>query len=103
MSEEAAQRDISALAKGGRTNVAGFVIRLFARIPFLIIASRFYGAEAMGRFASALVMVEFAALLCTLGQKRGLAKRLTELQGGTIGVSSKPGEGATFWVELPTA
>ena len=78
MSEEAAQRDISALAKGGRTNVAGFVIRLFARIPFLIIASRFYGAEAMGRFASALVMVEFAALLCTLGQKRGLAKRLTE-------------------------
>lgn len=32
-----------------------------------------------------------------------LAKRLTELQGGTIGVSSTPGEGATFWIELPTA
>jgi signal transduction histidine kinase len=32
-----------------------------------------------------------------------LAKRLTELQGGTIGVSSTPGEGATFWVELPVA
>lgn len=32
-----------------------------------------------------------------------LAKRLTELQGGTIGVSSTPGEGATFWVELPAA
>jgi O-antigen/teichoic acid export membrane protein len=78
LSEAAAQADIAALAKGGRTNIAGFVIRLFARIPFLIIASRFYGAEAMGRFASALVMVEFAALLCTLGQKRGLAKRLTE-------------------------
>ena len=78
MSEQAAQSDISALAKGGRTNVAGFIIRLFARIPFLIIASRLYGAEAMGRFASALVMVEFAALLCTLGQKRGLARRLTE-------------------------
>ncbi len=78
MSDEAAKDDIAALAKGGRTNILGFVIRLFARIPFLIIASRFYGAEAMGRFASALVMVEFAALLCTLGQKRGLAKRLTE-------------------------
>ncbi|MES2835485.1 MAG: ATP-binding protein [Pseudomonadota bacterium] len=32
-----------------------------------------------------------------------LAKRLTELQGGTIGVTSTPGEGATFWVELPAA
>lgn len=32
-----------------------------------------------------------------------LAKRLVELQGGTIGVVSAPGEGATFWVELPAA
>ena len=77
MSEAGQQQDIAALAKGGRTNVAGFLIRLLARIPFLIIASRMYGAEAMGRFASALVMVEFAAQLCTLGQKRGLAARLT--------------------------
>ncbi|AYG95337.1 histidine kinase [Brevundimonas naejangsanensis] len=32
-----------------------------------------------------------------------LAKRLIELQGGEIGVVSAPGEGATFWVELPGA
>ncbi|CAN5435739.1 hypothetical protein BH10PSE1_BH10PSE1_33010 [soil metagenome] len=32
-----------------------------------------------------------------------LAKRLVELQGGAIGVVSAPGEGATFWVELPAA
>jgi signal transduction histidine kinase len=32
-----------------------------------------------------------------------LAKRLIELQGGSIGVSSTPGEGATFWIELPAA
>ncbi|MGO4409938.1 MULTISPECIES: ATP-binding protein [unclassified Brevundimonas] len=32
-----------------------------------------------------------------------LAKRLTELQGGEIGVISAPGEGATFWVELEAA
>ena len=32
-----------------------------------------------------------------------LAKRLTELQGGDIGVISAPGQGATFWVELPAA
>ena len=32
-----------------------------------------------------------------------LAKRMVELQGGSIGVVSAPGEGATFWVELPAA
>ena len=32
-----------------------------------------------------------------------LAKRLVELQNGRIGVDSKPGDGAAFWVELPAA
>ncbi|WP_309627912.1 ATP-binding protein [Brevundimonas sp.] len=32
-----------------------------------------------------------------------LAKRLVELQGGSIGVESVAGEGATFWIELPAA
>lgn len=31
-----------------------------------------------------------------------LARRLIELQDGQIGVDSTPGEGATFWVELPS-
>lgn len=74
----AQQDDIAALAKGGRTNFFGFLLRLVARIPFLFIASRLYGAAAMGRFASALVMVEFAGMLATMGQKRGLAARLAE-------------------------
>jgi len=30
-----------------------------------------------------------------------LAKRMVELMGGSIGVISRPGEGATFWIELP--
>jgi O-antigen/teichoic acid export membrane protein len=73
---EAAQQDIQALAKGGRTNFMGFLLRLAARLPFLFIASRMYGKESLGRFASALVIVELAGQLSTLGQKRGLAQRL---------------------------
>jgi O-antigen/teichoic acid export membrane protein len=78
VSSEAAQKDIAALAKGGRTNFFGFLLRLLARLPFLFIAGRLYGADALGRFASALVMIELAGQLCTLGQKRGLAQRLSE-------------------------
>jgi hypothetical protein len=69
--------DIAALAKGGRTNVAGFVLRLGARIPFLFIAGHMYGAALVGRFAIAVVVVEFAALIATLGLKRGLAQALS--------------------------
>ncbi|SEN53585.1 Membrane protein involved in the export of O-antigen and teichoic acid [Sphingomonas gellani] len=69
-------QDIAALAKGGRTNIAGFVLRLAARIPFLFIAGRVYGPDLVGRFAIAVVVVELAALLATLGLKRGLAQAL---------------------------
>ena len=72
----AEQQDIAALAKGGRTNFFGFLLRLAARIPFLFIAGRLYGAEDLGRFASATIAVELAAQLATLGQKRGLAQQL---------------------------
>jgi len=70
--------DIDTLAKGGRTNIAGFILRLAARIPFLFIAGRFYGPDLVGRFAIAVVVVELAALLSTLGLKRGLAQALSQ-------------------------
>ena len=69
--------DIAALAKGGRTNFFGFLLRLAARLPFLFIAGRWYGAEALGRFAYAVIVVEFAAQIATLGLKRGLAQQLS--------------------------
>lgn len=80
MSEAAGQKDIADLAKGGRTNFFGFLLRLAGTAPFLFIAGRLYGVEALGRYASAIVVVELVALLCVLGQKRGLAQRLSEAE-----------------------
>jgi len=74
--EQTERDDVAALAKGGRTNIIGFVLRLAARIPFLFIAGRLYGAEVLGRFAYAVLVIEFAAQLATLGLKRGLAEQL---------------------------
>ena len=61
--------DIAALAKGGRTNFFGFLLRLVARIPFLFIAGRLYGAEDLGKLTSALVAVELLSQLARLSQK----------------------------------
>ena len=72
--------DVQALAKGGRTNFFGFVLRLVARLPFLYFAGRWYGPEALGRFAYAVLVVEFAAQLATLGLKRGLAQLLSNCE-----------------------
>ncbi|MBN8831672.1 MAG: lipopolysaccharide biosynthesis protein [Sphingomonadales bacterium] len=74
--EHGERDDIAALAKGGRANVFGFLLRLAARIPFLFIAGRLYGAEVLGRFAYAVLVIEFAAQLATMGLKRGLADQL---------------------------
>ncbi|MET1754446.1 oligosaccharide flippase family protein [Novosphingobium sp. RD2P27] len=78
--DQRSQEDIAAIARGGRTNLFGFFLRLAARIPFLFIAGRApgYGPAALGVFASALVLIELTAMICTLGEKRGLAQRLSE-------------------------
>jgi O-antigen/teichoic acid export membrane protein len=68
--------DLAALARGGRINFFGFILRLLARLPFLFIAGRMYGAEQLGRFAYAVLILEFASQLATLGLKRGLAQQL---------------------------
>ena len=73
-----ASDDIAALAKGGRTKLFGFALRLAARLPFLFIAGRFYGPELLGRFAYAVIVIELAAQLATLGMKRGLAQQLAK-------------------------
>ena len=72
----AATADLAALARGGRINFFGFILRLLARLPFLFIAGRMYGAAELGRFAYAVLILEFAAQLATLGLKRGFAQKL---------------------------
>ena len=57
MTEQSQQQDIQALAKGGRTNILGFLLRLGGTAPFLFIAARLYGKVPLGRFAAALVMM----------------------------------------------
>lgn len=75
---EAPAADLAALARGGRINFFGFCLRLAARLPFLFIAGRFYGPELLGRFAYAIIVIELAAQLATIGLKRGLAQQLAK-------------------------
>ena len=67
-------------------NFLGFVMRLIARIPFLIIAGRLYGPAELGRFAYAVLIVELGAQLATLGLKRGLAQQLARAKKDHVDV-----------------
>lgn len=67
---------MATLARGGRLNIFGFVLRLGGMVPFLFIGGRIYGPAALGRFAYAVLAVEFAAQLATFGLRRGLAQLL---------------------------
>ena len=70
--------DMATLARGGRLNIFGFVLRLAGMLPFLFIGGRIYGPAALGRFAYAVLVVEFAAQVAALGLRRGLAQQLAE-------------------------
>ncbi len=103
------EEDIQALAKGGRTNVFGFLLRLAARIPFLFIAGRLYGPEALGRFAYAILIIEFVAQLASLGLRRGLAELLAKddrpqahmIADAFFAAMAASAVGAAFLIMLP--
>ena len=76
--DQAPDADMATLARGGRLNVFGFVLRLAGMVPFLFIGGRIYGPAALGRFAYAVLMVEFAAQIAALGLRRGLAQLLAD-------------------------
>ena len=72
--------DMATLARGGRLNIFGFVLRLAGMVPFLFIGGRIYGPAALGRFAYAVLVVEFAAQVAALGLRRGLAQQLEQAE-----------------------
>jgi O-antigen/teichoic acid export membrane protein len=67
---------MATLARGGRLNTFGLVLRLAGMVPFLFIGGRIYGPAELGRFAYAILTVEFAAQIAALGLRRGLAQLL---------------------------
>lgn len=69
---------MATLARGGRLNIFGFVLRLAGMVPFLFIGGRIYGPAALGRFAYAILVVEFGAQVAALGLRRGLAQLLAD-------------------------
>ena len=69
---------MATLARGGRLNIFGFALRLAGMVPFLFIGGRIYGPAALGRFAYAVLTVEFAAQIAAFGLRRGLARLLAD-------------------------
>ena len=74
----AAQRLI---LKGGSSAALGFLIRFGARLLFVFIAGRLFGAALFGAFSIAVALVELAVTIGGAGMKRQLFKLLDEEQG----------------------
>ena len=60
------------IVRGAQANAAGLVLRLAARLAFLFVAGRLYGAHAYGVFVFAAALIELAVALGSLATKRTL-------------------------------
>ena len=78
MTDEKPDEDLSALAKGGRQEFLWLHLAAGCAAALPLHCRPPLRPDALGRFASALVVVELVALVCAMGEKRGLAQRLSE-------------------------
>ena len=74
-SESGAQRLIM---RGGASAGLGLIFRLGARVVFMFVAARLFGAAAFGAYSLAVATVELAVAISGLGMKRYLFKLLEE-------------------------
>ena len=63
---------------GARATALGFVVRFGARILFLYLAARLFGAALFGAYALATAAVELAVAVGGIGSKRLLFKHLDD-------------------------
>ncbi len=66
------------ILRGGLSATAGLVLRLGARLVFLFLAARLFGAALFGAYSVAVAVVELAVAVGGLGLKRYLFKLLDE-------------------------
>src|SRR4051794_13451785 len=58
------------IVRGAQATAAGFAARLAARLLFLFIAGRLFGATAFGAYVLAVAAVELAVSIGSLGMKK---------------------------------
>ncbi|MFC7050733.1 oligosaccharide flippase family protein [Emcibacter nanhaiensis] len=73
---EVTQDNKKDIAKGAGANFGGFLIRLGARVPFLLLAGHLYGAGIFGQYVFAVTYVETLSVLAVFGFKRSIFKFL---------------------------
>lgn len=66
------------ILRGGASAGLGLVLRLGARVVFMFVAARLFGAAAFGAYSLAVAIVELAVAVSGLGMKRYLFKLLEE-------------------------
>jgi O-antigen/teichoic acid export membrane protein len=68
--------------RGGGAAAFGYLIRLGARLFFLLLAARLFGAALFGAYSLAIAAVELAVAIGGLGMKRYLFRLLEEQEHG---------------------